>query len=179
MNYSTSGASLLSFFSVQRGASTPLITNGSLASRTKTYRDTNLEQAGVSSSKRWDILGISVGFIHLTENTKTNAADRNKLMGASWINFKIIDSTILVVPAICIPELNPVMAASTTANDTSVIAQATGAGLLMYKLGTPVTIQASQGFTFEWNVDGGTATTLSNAVDIFVALQGYVTRPSS
>jgi len=56
VNYPAAGSSQLSYFSIPRGQSATLITAGAAAAKTKTYRDTNMENANVVPTKMFEIL---------------------------------------------------------------------------------------------------------------------------
>ena len=58
-NIATTVPSSVAFFSTARGQSATLITGASAASKTKTYRDTNLDQPGVVPTKMFKFVGIS------------------------------------------------------------------------------------------------------------------------
>ncbi len=181
VNYAAAGASSVSLFTVPKGQTATLIRNGSVASITKTARDTNMENAGVIPSKQIHIYGISLGYIHLTEGAVGNAADRDKLRGSGVFTLKTVsDRIILQLPLIYLPEVNPITAASNpTSGTATIIAQSGGGGfgVPMYNLTeTPAVIEANQNFSVTLDFDG--SPTLTNAVDICVALQGVEVRPS-
>lgn len=181
VNYVATGASSISLFTVPKGQAATLIRNGSAASITKTARDTNMENAGVIPSKQIQVYGISLGYVHLTEGAVTNASDRDKLRGSGVFIFKTVgDRIILQIPLIFLPEVNPITAASNpTSGTATIIAQSGGGGygVPMYNLTeTPAIIEANQNFSVTIEFDG--SPTLTNAVDIYVALQGVEVRPS-
>lgn len=178
VNYAAGGANTLSFFSIPRGQSATLITAGSAAAKAKTYRDTNMENAGVIPTKMFKFVGISWAMVHLTPATPTNPADRDKLREGGYLHFRIVDKDLLYLPLIAMPECNPQIAMSTTAATTTMIGGAGGGGanVPMYKLPIPITLNPYENFSLALNWDG--TVTLTNAVDVYVILHGYMRRPT-
>ncbi len=169
-----SGYSSMSFFSIPRGQSATLILAGAVVSKVKTHRDTNMENANVVPTKLFKFIGISLGFCHETEGAATNPADRDILRNGSYFRFRIVDKDIIYLPLISIPEVNPFVVATTTAS----LGCAGGGGqnVPMYKLPVPITLNPYENFTVEINVDG--SLTVSNSMDVYVILQGYMRRPT-
>lgn len=179
VQYPAAGVANLTWFSAPLGQTASLIVNGAVSTtKTKTYRDTNMQNAGVMPSKLYKIGGISIAYIHLTEGLATNGADRDRLKGGGDLLFKIGDKEILRSPLINLPEINPISAASTTANNTTIMSQASGGGAQggIYKFAIPVTIEPYQNFQFTMNFDG--SPTLSFAVDILVTFHALMRRPT-
>lgn len=177
-NYAAAGTSQLAFFSVPLGQSATLIRNGSATTYTKSRLETNLENANVVPTKMFKFVGITLAFMHLTEGASTNCADRDKIRNNGWINFRIVDKDILFLPLVALPEANPFVGVATTANATTIAAQAGGGGanVPMYKLPVPITLNPYENFSFTINFP--TTTTVTNAVDIAVVLQGFMRRPT-
>lgn len=123
-------------------------------------------------------VGISLGYIPLTEGLKTNPIDRDKLRSGSYLQFRIVDKDILFLPTICIPEVNPYIVASTTANDSTIVGAAGGGGanVPMYKLPIPITLNPYENFSVNLLFDG--TVTLTYACDVYCILQGYMRRPT-
>ena len=179
VNYPAAGATTLSFFSAPKGTSATLITAGSAAARTKSQRDTNLENQNVVPTKMFKFVGISMAFIHLAANTITNAADRDQIRNNGYLTFRIVDKDILFLPLIAIPELNPIVAVSTTVTASTINSIAGGGGnnVPMYKFPIPITLNPYENFQVNLVFDGGT-TTITNTMDVQVLLQGFMRRPT-
>lgn len=176
---SGSVASQLSFFSTPKGQSATLITGTSApASKTKTYRDTNMDNAGVVPTKMFKFVGISLAFVHQTRQSTTNPADRTLLLDGGYLHFRVVDKDLLYLPLFSIPVLDPISGISTTANSTTMFATnpGGGAGMAMYKLPIPITINPYENFTVDMNFDG--TLTFTGGLDIYVILQGFMRRPS-
>lgn len=176
-NYAAAGTSEIGFFSTPRGQSATLITAGSAASKVKSYRDTNNENSNVVPTKLFKIVGMSIGFVHVNNAVSTNADDRAKVRDGSYFQFRIVDKDILFIPTIFVPEVNPILAVSTTATSTSVNSAVTGGGAApMYKFPIPITINPYENFTLALKVDG--TVTVTNTLDIYVVLHAYMRRPT-
>lgn len=180
--YVTAGtAQQLSFFSIPRGGTAVLIRGGGAgAAVAKTYRDTNMENAGVIPTKMHVIVGISMAFFNRTAGNVNIADDREIVRDNSYIEWRIVDKQILVLPIVCIPELNPLVVASTTVNNDTVIGSAGGggAGVPMYRLSVPVTLMPFENFSFHMKWDGTVATPSGLDMDILFVLQGFMRRPT-
>jgi len=178
-NVSASVPSNVSFFATARGQSATLITGtAAAAAKSKTYRDTNMENANVVPTKMFKFVGISIGIVHRTKTLATNAADRDLVMEGGYLQFRIVDKDILFLPLIAVPVLNPMAAAATTANATSITASNTGGGqgIAMYKLPIPITLNPYENFTVQFVFDG--TVTLSETLDMYCMLQGFQRRPT-
>lgn len=126
-----------------RGQSATLISpSGTAAAKSKTYRDTNMDNSSVVPTKLYKFVGISIGYAHNNNILTTNADDRTKIRDNSVLHFKIVDKDILYLPMICIPEVNPMVAVTTTANATTINAYAPGGGLAsaMYRFPLAITL---------------------------------------
>jgi hypothetical protein len=178
VNYPAAGSSQLSFFSVSRGQSATLIRAGATGTFTKTYRDTNMENANVVPTKMFKFVGISLAYVHEDEGEAANPIDRDKIRSGGYLHFRIVDKDILYLPLVFIPEANPNTIAATTATATTIIGAAGGGGanVPMYKLPIPITLNPYENFTVTLDFDGTVTTT--KAVDIYVCLQGFMRRPT-
>lgn len=177
-NYAAGGATQISFFATPRGQSATLITAGSAASKTKTYRDTNMDNANVVPTKLYKIVGVSYGIVHNDNTAVTNAEDRIKVRDGSYFQFRVVDKDILFLPSICIPEVNPIVAVSTTVNARTVATSAPGGGLAtaMYKFPIPITINPYENFSVSINLDG--TVTVTTTLDVYMILHAYMRRPT-
>lgn len=175
-NYAAGGATAVSFFATPRGGSATLITAGSAASKVKTYRDTNLDNANVVPAKMFKFVGMSIAFVHSDYTAVTNADDRAKIRDGAYVHFKVVDKDILYMPLVAIPEINPIVAASTTANSSTINSMVGGGGVPMYKFPIPVTLNPYENFTFSINIDG--TVTVANTLDIYVILHALMRRPT-
>lgn len=171
-NCATTVPSSISFFSISRGQSTTLITGATAGTKTKTYRDTNMENANVVPTKLFKFVGISLAIIHSDRDGAANAQDREYVRDGGYLHFTIVDKSILYLPIVCIPDLTPQIAAATTANATTInaLAGGGGVGLPMYKLPIPISLFPYENFNVTLNFD--TTITLAATVDVQIVLQG-------
>jgi len=183
VNYAAAGAAQISFFSTQLGQSTTLIRAGVAAAVVKTKRDTNLDTSGVVPTKLFQFVGLSIAYIPLQQavaaaNTVSISDDIARIKYGSWIDFKIIDKPILQLPTHVVPEANPVTAASTTINASTVYATGiqSASPVPMYKFVIPITLNPFESFQFTMNFDG--TVTLTQTFDIQVLLHGFMRRPT-
>mgnify|MGYP003502362950 CR=1 FL=1 len=175
--YPAAGTSEIGFFATPRGQSATLITAGSAASKVKSYRDTNNENANVVPTKMFKIVGMSIGFVHSSYTAATNADDRAKVRDGSYFQFRIVDKDILFLPTVFIPEVNPIMAASTTLTSTTINSMVSGGGgASLYKFPIPITINPYENFSISLKVDGTVSVT--NTLDVYVVLHAYMRRPT-
>ncbi len=176
-NYANAGAAQLAFFSIPKGGTATLISGvAAAAARVKDYRDTNMDAAGLMPNKLIIIQGISVAFFHQTPgNSATYAADRGRIKNNCWINFKVIDKSILQLPLVYVPEINPLTFAATTANNTSILG--TGSMQPMLSFPIPITVNPNENITFEINGTGVALSTAAETIDIGVILWALVRRP--
>lgn len=183
VNYPAAGTSLLGFFSTPRGQGATLlstVTSGvwSTATKVKTFRDTNIENANVVPTKMFKVVGVSIGFFHANPALPTCAVDREILRGGAYLQFRIVDKDIIFLPLITIPELNPIGAASTTANATTIMATTGGGGqnVPMYKFPIPITINPYENFTVTLNSDNSPP--VAQTLDLYMMLHAYMRRPT-
>jgi hypothetical protein len=170
----------ISFFSVVRGQSATLIRAGATGTFSKTYRDTNMDQPNVISSKLLKVIGISLGFRHEDEGEVANVIDREMIRSGGYLEFRIIDRLIWVGPLMMIPEMNPMLGVSTTATATTAIVGAGGGGpgVPMMKLNIPVTINPNENFTVKAAFDlGASGIDLTKSIDLYCFLHAYTRTP--
>lgn len=187
--------SSVSFFSVPKGQTAALIqtqtattlTNantGATVSKTKTYRDTNMDSANVVPTKMFKFVGISIAFVHNVKGAIPNGAEREMILTGGYFQFRIVDKDLLFLPLIALPELNPVVSAFGAGGATagalgSSAAHAGsggGVGIPMYKLPVPITLNPYENFSVTMSFDG--TITLANALDMYVILHGFMRRPT-
>lgn len=178
VNYATGGTSELGFFSTPRGQSATLITLNTAAAKVKTYRDTNMENANVVPTKMFKFVGISLAFIHATANAVTTIQDRTVIRDGGYLQFRIVDKDVLFLPLVTIPEVNPIIATSSTVTNITMNSQAGGGGsnVPMYKFPIPITLNPYENFSMSVVFNG--TVTVTNTLDVMVILQGYMRRPT-
>lgn len=177
-NYAAAGSTELSFYSVPKGQTATLITAGSAATKTKTFRDTNMENANVVPAKMFKFVGVSISFMHVTQNAITNSDDRANIRDGAYFSLRIVDKDILFLPLLAIPETNPIGGVSTTATNASMNAVAGGGGqnVPMYRFPIPITINPYENFTVAIKLDG--TVTITNTLDVGLILHGFMRRPT-
>lgn len=184
VNYPAAGTGLISFYAVPRGQSATLLSafatpaTWTAATKGKTFRDTNMENANVVPTKLFKAVGISWGILHSSVNAALNAVDREVLRGGGYLQFRIVDKDILFLPLSLVPELNPWSAISTTANNTTINGTAGGGGqnVPMYKFPIPITLNPYENFTVSLNFDNSPA--LNATADVVLVLHSYMRRPT-
>jgi len=183
VQYPVAGTNQLSFFSTQLGQPANLIQAGVTLSKVKTLRDTNLNTSGVVPTKLYQFIGLSIVYIPLqtartSDSTVSIGDDIMRLKNGGWMNFTIIDKPILQMPLPLIPEANPMLAISSSRNNSVGIATGqTGASPFpMYKFGIPITLNPFESFTIALNWDG--APVINQEVDILVVLHAFMRRPT-
>lgn len=179
--YPTAGtAGSISFFKIAKGGTATLNRGGTVAAISKTWRDTNMETSGVMPAKMFVIHGISVGYAVETIGHVNVADDREMIRDNCYIEWKIVDKDILHIPLMCIPDLNPIVFASSTVNNDTVIGCAGGGGpgVPMFRLPIPITLNPYENFNFDIKWDGTCATPSTNDVDIIVILWSFMRRPT-
>lgn len=187
--------SSISFFSVPKGQTATLISTqaaiittnvntGATVSKTKTYRDTNMDSANVVPTKMFKFVGISIAFVHNIKGAITNAAEREMILSGGYFQFRIVDKDLLFLPLIALPELNPQLAvagaggatAGAAGNSFAAVGAGGGPGIPMYKLPVPITLNPYENFSVTMSFDGSIA--LANALDMYVVLHGFMRRPT-
>jgi len=178
VNVATTVPSALGFYATARGASATLITATTAASKVKTFRDTNIENANVVPTKMFKLVGVSIAFVHSDPDAPLNSQDRNLLRNGGYLQLRIVDKDILYLPLITIPELNPIISAATTVNATTINAEAGGGGqnVPMYKFPIPITINPYENFTTQVNFDG--TITIGATLDMYLFMHAYMRRPT-
>lgn len=138
VNYAAAGANQISFYAIPKGQNATLLSTYTAATATwvaaaksKTYRDTNIENANVVPTKLFKTVGISWGMFHSVINATLNAADREAIRQGGFLQFRIVDKDIIFLPLSLIPEVNPMVA--TTANGANGYAGGGGQNVPMYK----------------------------------------------
>lgn len=177
---STAIPASVAFFATPKGQSATLISGTSTATVVKSYRDTNIENAGVVPTKLYKFVGISIAFVHATRAAATNTVDRTMIQDGGYLQFRIVDKDILYLPLIAIPVLNPITSVATTANATSILAAdgGGGVGVAMYKFPVPITLNPYENFSLTANFTTTGTPAVSLAVDMYVMLHAYMRRPT-
>lgn len=178
VNLATTVPSSSSFFATPKGQSATLIVGTATSSKTKTYRDTNIETANVVPSKLYKFFGFSLGFVHTTQNASTNGADRNLVLQGGYLNIRFVDKDILFVPLCMIPVINPWAAIATTANATTIMGDNPGGGqgVPMYPMRIDLTLEPYTNFSVSMNFDG--TLTLTGSLDMYFLFWAYQRRPT-
>lgn len=178
VNVPTTVPSTLGFFATPRGQSATLVTGTAAASKVKTFRDTNIENANVVPTKLFKIVGCSIAFVHSDPDGPANAQDRSLIRDGGYLQLRVVDKDVLFLPLITVPELNPYVAVATTATATSIMAAAGGGGqnVPMYKFPIPITINPYENFTTQVNFDG--SITIGATLDMYLFMHAYMRRPT-
>jgi hypothetical protein len=140
-----------------------------------------MDNANVVPTKMFKFVGISMGYISQVPGGATDAADRDRIRNNSWLTFTIVDKTILNIPLLCIPEVNPLVVGATTLNATTILGAAGGGGqnVPMYKLPIPITLNPYENFSVTINFSAAVAlATAVNSMDVMIILQGFMRRPT-
>ncbi|MFH1398953.1 MAG: hypothetical protein ABIG95_02485 [Candidatus Woesearchaeota archaeon] len=181
VNYPNAGATSLAFFSTAKGQAATLITGvAAAAAKVKDYRDTNMENSNVVPTKMFKFIGISLAFIDQVPGAVANSADRDRIRNNAWMQFRIVDKDILYIPLVSLPEVNPYIVGSTTANNSTILGTAGGGGanVAMYRLPIPIVLNPYENFSVTINLSAAVALAGTGSVDIYVILQGYMRRPT-
>ena len=179
VNIATTVPAENSFFAVPKGQAATLTRGTTTASVTKTARDTNLSNAAVVPAKMFKVMGLSLAYVHGTvANNDTNPNDRSLFRGNAYFSWEIIDKTILTLPVIAIPELNPITGVSTVENATTVVADCGGGGpgTALYRFPVPLVLMPYENFSVTIKVDG--TVTLTTTMDVYVFLHAFMRRPT-
>jgi hypothetical protein len=181
VNYAVAGASQLSFFSVPKGQSATLLTTYTAATftylsgaKSKTYRDTNIENSNVVPTKLFKTVGISWGMFHSVLNAAGNASDREVIRQGGFLQFRIVDKDIIFLPLSLIPEVNPMVAS--TANSINGYAGGGGQNVPMYKFPIPITLNPYENFLVTMQFDFSPVPTTT--LDVQCVLHAYMRRPT-
>lgn len=176
VQYPAAGIATLSFFSVPRGGTATLIVNAASVVKVKTYRDTNIDNSNVVPTKMFKIVGCSIGFAHLHENSQFNPSQRDKWREGSWIKFRIVDKDLIELPIISIPEVNPFVVGAVGAGVLLGEAGGGGSNVPMYRFGVPITLNPYENFNVEINTDG--TVTVPEDMDVYLILHAFMRRPT-
>ena len=147
-----------------------MITFAASAAKTKTYRDTNIDNANVVPTKLFKFVGMSVAFCHQTEGIPDNPIDRDKIRNGGYFTFRIVDKDILHLPMLSIPEMNPFVIG------TSLCGAAVGLYQGVYRFPVPITLNPYENFSVSLDFD--TSITVNNPVDIYVIMHAFMRRPT-
>ncbi len=175
-NVATTIPGQVSFFSTPKGQTATLIAGTATATVVKSYRDTNIENAGVVPTKLYQFIGISLAFVHATRNAATNPTDRTMVQDGGYLQFRIVDKDILYLPLIAVPVLNPISAMTTNAGIAA--DGGGGVGVAMYKFPVPITLNPYENFSLSANFTTAATLTLAVAMDMYVILHSFMRRPT-
>jgi hypothetical protein len=180
VNYAAAGANQLSFFAVPKGQSATLLSTfatpatWTAAAKSKTFRDTNIENANVVPTKLFKTVGISWGMFHSVISQNFNNNDREVLRSGGYLQFRIVDKDIIFLPLSLIPEVNPTVA--TTGNAVNAYAGGGGQNVPMYKFPIPITLNPYENFTALMVFDNSPA--VNATLDVQCVLHAYMRRPT-
>ena len=187
VQYPAAGVASLNFFSNVKGSTQTLNVGGtSTSTHIKSLRDTNMEQAGVMSSKGFIAYGISMAYLPLSTGVTATAMvnymdDVQKIIFGSYIEMKFIDKAYLQIPLTCIPShMSFKGALATTSNNVNMIgAGGLGNGIPQqpFSFDPPYLIAPNETFSVTLTSDA-TALSTSNPIDIQMMLWGYMLRPA-
>lgn len=181
VNVATTVPAQLSFFSVPKGqTATLIVSTAAVTTKSKTYRDTNMENAGVIPTKMFKVIGISTAIVHSTRQAVANAGDRAYVTDGGYLQVRIVDKDLLFLPLIAVPVLNPIAAVATTANASTMFADNPGGGVgsAMYRLPIPITINPYENFTVTVNYDRDNTITLGATLDMYMFFHSMMRRPT-
>lgn len=187
VNYSAAGQNQASFYAVPKGQNATLLSTFAIpqtwtaASKGKTYRDTNIENANVVPTKLFKTVGISWGMFHSVINSATNATDREVVRQGGFLQFRIVDKDIIFLPLSLIPEVNPLVAAVgalAAGATTGINAYAGGGGqnVPMYKFPIPITLNPYENFLVLLQFDNSPP--INATMDLQCVLHAYMRRPT-
>jgi len=172
-NYAAAGQAAVNFFAIPRGQGAFLIPavgiGAAVAGVIKTYRDTNMDVAGFTPDKRWELMGMNWS-IRKAADLITDEQDRKWIAQNTWWHFRIGDKDVLYLPTVLVPLVN--FTASTTWGAQS--AHAMGANAPIYRFSTPLTI--NMGERLAVSLEAGAAVAITIASDITVVLHGTMQR---
>jgi len=180
VNVATTVPASLGFFSTSQGQSATLIASTATATIVKGYRDTNMQNANVVPTKMFKFIGISVGFVQVPTGlaSLTNPFDRELITQGGFMQFKIVDKDILYAPLELLPVINPYAAMATTANNTTIPGINPGGGQGSAMLRLPIAITLNPYENFQVNISWPNGATLTNTLDLYVFLHGFMRRPT-
>ncbi len=173
VNWLAAGQNIANFFAVPRGQGAFLIPavgiGAAISGVIKTYRDTNMDVAGFTPDKRWEIVGMN-WYIRKAADLITDEQDRKWLSQNTWFNFRIGDKNILYLPAMLVPMVN--FTASITWGAQA--AHAMGGNAPLYMFTTPLVI--NPGERIGVSLEAGAAVAITIASDITLVLHGTMQR---
>ena len=166
----------MSFFSTPLGGTATLIVGTVTSSKVKTLRDTNMANSNVVPTKMFKFVGISLDIVNRVKaaSPQTNGDDIDLIMKGGYLQFNIVDKTILQMPLDAFPLLSTVTAS--TGNNATYYGYGGGPGVFMYKLPINITLNPYENFSVSLNFDP--TITLTASLDIYVYLQGFQRRPT-
>jgi hypothetical protein len=180
VNLSTSLTGEYPFFQNQIGASVTLIRYETAGANAKTKRDTNLQNQGSDNSRDYDIFGIAMALIPAARTVLATAVtrgirrDKDNIKEGGYLNFKVVDTNILDIPLLLIPEINAESGVATTGNDATAWAGPAPAGP-MWNFGESYKIPRGTTFTVTCKWDG--TITLAQTFDMYIFLFANVYKP--
>jgi hypothetical protein len=180
VNYPAGGTGQLSFFAVPKGQSATLLSTfaapatWTAAAKSKTFRDTNIENSNVVPTKLFKTVGMSWGMFHSVINSANAGNDREVLRGGGYFQFRIVDKDIIFLPLSLIPEVNPIV--TSTVNAANMYAGGGGMNVPMYKFPIPITLNPYENFTTLMIFDNSPA--VNATLDVQCVLHAYMRRPT-
>ena len=177
-NYPAAGVGTLSFFAIARGGTATLVRAGVTSSVSKTSRDTNLDSVGQLTGRDYLAIGMSMAFIpvqeaYATANTNAIVDDIQRLLHGGWLEWKVGDKSVLLLPLHLIPSYTYLQGLATTTGAAGVQNRAERG---YYPLYPRVGIKRGTTFTVTLTFDGSPATVQST--DIFFSFHGVLRRPT-
>ncbi len=172
-NYAIAGQAALNFFAIPRGQAAnliPAVGIGVAAATVKTYRDTNMDVAGFTPDKRWELIGMNWA-IRRAADLITDEQDRKWIASNTWWHFRIGDKDVLYLPTIFVPCIN--FGVATTWGAQTV--HAMGGNVPIYMFGTPLVINPGERIAVSLEAGAAVAITTATA-DITVMLHGTMQR---
>lgn len=184
VQYPAAGVNQLIFYAQQLGQIASLNQAGVInATKSKTYRDTNMDNGSVVPTKRYTFIGLAMNFIPVQQVANVAATvnivdDVMRLLYGGYLEFRIVDKPLLYLPLTLVPSSLPFSAIATTANNSTLVGMGVSAAIPypMYKFSIPITLNPYENFRFQCSWDG--AVVIGQATDIQSVLHAYMRRPS-
>ncbi len=167
------------FFTNPIGQSVTLITYETAGARNKTKRDTILQTNGTDNSRDYSVHGIAMALIPNartvvgTATTNGIRRDKDNIKEAGFLNFKVVDTNIIDIPLLLIPEINAETAIASTANNATIMGGPAPFGP-MWAFGEPYHIPKATAFSVTVTFD---TITLSQSFDMLLVFYATVLRP--
>jgi hypothetical protein len=180
VNLPTSLTGEVPFFTNQIGASVTLIRYETAGAVAKTKRDTNLANQGADNSREYEIMGIAMALIPNARTVLATAAtrgirrDKDNIKEGGWLNFKVVNTNVLDIPLLLIPEINAESGVATTGNDATAWGGPAPAGP-MWNFGESYRIPRGTNFSLTCKWDG--TITLAQSFDMYLFLFANVYQP--